>query len=107
MAPGRTVLIAGGEAKGQDFAPLATAAARSVRAVVLIGVDAGLIERALHDRVPVVRAADMESAVALAAEQAQPGDRVLLSPACASFDMFRNYEQRGEVFSELARRLAG
>ena len=105
--PGRTVLIAGGEAKGQDFAPLAEVVARTARAVVLIGRDTPLIEQALAGCAPLLRARDMEEAVALAAEQAQPGDRVLLSPACASFDMFRNYEQRGEVFSELARRLLG
>jgi len=95
----RVVLIAGGEGKGQDFSPLKDAAARAARAVVLIGRDAPLLEKALAGSgVPVTHAADMEFAVSAAASHAQPGDAVLLSPACASFDMFRNYAHRGEVF---------
>lgn len=94
----RTVLIAGGDAKGADFSALAPVVERTVRAVVLIGRDAPLIEAALHGSAALLRAGDMEQAVALAAQQARPGDRVLLSPACASFDMFRNFEHRGEVF---------
>jgi len=95
----KVVLIAGGEGKGQDFSPLKAAAARAARAVVLIGRDAPLIERALAGSgVVVTHAADMEGAVSAAARHAQPGDAVLLSPACASFDMFRNYAHRGEVF---------
>jgi len=94
----RTVLIAGGDGKGADFSALAPVVARTARAVVLIGRDAPLIEAALDGTVPLLHADDMGQAVTLAAGQARPGDRVLLSPACASFDMFRNFEHRGEVF---------
>jgi len=94
------ILIAGGEGKGVDFSALRTPVANCVRAVVLIGRDAELIEKALAGVVPVVRAADMHAAVREAARLAQSGDVVLLSPACASFDMFRNYEHRGQVFAQ-------
>ena len=95
----RAVLIAGGEGKGQDFAPLSPAVAQHARAVVLIGRDAPLIEAALRGcGVPLLRASDMDNAVHQAARMAQRGDAVLLSPACASFDMFRNYAHRAEVF---------
>ncbi|RCW74331.1 UDP-N-acetylmuramoyl-L-alanine--D-glutamate ligase [Pseudorhodoferax soli] len=95
----RVVLILGGEGKGQDFAPLARPVAAFARAVVLIGRDAALIRAALADAgVALLDAASMDEAVRLAAERAQPGDAVLMSPACASFDMFRNYEHRAEVF---------
>jgi UDP-N-acetylmuramoylalanine--D-glutamate ligase len=73
--------------------------------VVLIGRDAPLIATALGDGVPIHSAADMEQAVTRAAELAQPGDSVLLSPACASFDMFNNYEERGVVFANAVRGL--
>ncbi|MCX7893590.1 MAG: UDP-N-acetylmuramoyl-L-alanine--D-glutamate ligase [Burkholderiales bacterium] len=99
-AGGKVVLIAGGEGKGQDFAPLAEAVARAAREVVLIGRDAPLIAAAVAGSgVPVERAATMEDAVARAFAAARPGDAVLLSPACASFDMFRNYVHRGEAFA--------
>jgi len=102
----KLVLIAGGEGKAQDFSPLAPAVAQAARAVVLIGRDAPLIERALDGAgVPLRRAATMEEAVALAAAQARPGDAVLLSPACASFDMFRDYKHRGEAFRDAVLRL--
>jgi UDP-N-acetylmuramoylalanine--D-glutamate ligase len=95
----KLVLIAGGEGKGQDFAPLREPLARSARAVVLIGRDGPLIEKALAGvDLRVLRAGSMPEAVAAAASEARPGDAVLLSPACASFDMFRNYAHRGEVF---------
>jgi len=94
------VLIAGGDGKGQDFAPLAAAAKGRARAVVLIGRDAPLIAAAIGNDVPLLNAADMTQAVALAFDVAQPGDAVLLSPACASYDMFRNYVHRAEVFAE-------
>jgi len=97
-APGPVVLIAGGEGKGQDFAPLRDGLKTKGRAAVLIGRDAPLIEAALAGVVPTVNALDMDDAVARARELAQPGDCVLLSPACASFDMFRNYAHRGEMF---------
>ena len=94
------LLIAGGEGKGQDFAPLAPAVAAHARRVLLIGRDAPLIERALAaSGVPLERCATLEQAVARAAQLAQPGDAVLLSPACASLDMFRDYRHRGEAFA--------
>jgi len=103
----RVILIAGGEGKGQDFAPLADPVSRLTRAVILIGRDAGLIARALDaGGVAPLRAAGMQEAVAEARAQAQAGDVVLLSPACASFDMFRNYPHRGEVFAACVRNLA-
>lgn len=105
------VLIAGGDGKGQDFTPLAPAVAAHARAVVLIGRDAEAIGRVLAGgKVPVLRARDMDEAVEMAWRAAQPGDAVLLSPACASYDMFRNYGHRAEVFvaavAALRRRLA-
>jgi UDP-N-acetylmuramoylalanine--D-glutamate ligase len=102
------LLIAGGEGKGQDFAPLAPPVAAHARRVLLIGRDAPLIERALAaSGVPLERCATLEQAVARAAQLAQPGDAVLLSPACASFDMFRDYRHRGEVFAAALRALGG
>ena len=95
----KVVLIAGGDGKGQDFSPLKDALARTARAVVLIGRDALRIETAVSGAgVTVLRATSMDQAVGLAAVAAHPGDAVLLSPACASFDMFRDYKHRGEVF---------
>lgn len=95
----RAVLIAGGDCKGADFTPLVPAVQRAARAVVLMGRDAPMIERVLGDRVPLLHARDMDEAVSLAAGVAVPGDSVLLSPACASFDMFDNYVHRGRVFA--------
>jgi UDP-N-acetylmuramoylalanine--D-glutamate ligase len=102
----KLVLILGGEGKGQDFSPLADPVQRHVRAVVLIGRDAPLIREALPRNVPMLDAASMEEAVTLAAQQAQAGDAVLMSPACASFDMFDNYEHRARVFCEAVQALA-
>jgi UDP-N-acetylmuramoylalanine--D-glutamate ligase len=104
------VLIAGGEGKGQDFAPLAEAARRHARAVLLIGRDAPRIEAALARAgapIAVERCATLEAAVARAAALARPGDAVLLAPACASFDMFRDYAHRGSAFAAAVRELAG
>ena len=102
----KAVLIAGGEGKGQDFTPLHPAVAQHARAVVLIGRDAPLIAAALTDcGVQVAHAEDMNEAVRQAASLAQSGDAVLLSPACASFDMFRNYEHRAEVFVQAVHEL--
>jgi UDP-N-acetylmuramoylalanine--D-glutamate ligase len=104
----RVVLIAGGDGKGQDFAPLATPVARYARALVLIGRDAGLIAAATAGRGGATEfAADMDAAVARATALARAGDAVLLSPACASLDMFRNYAHRAEVFVAAALRQAG
>ncbi|WP_296805683.1 UDP-N-acetylmuramoyl-L-alanine--D-glutamate ligase [Thiocapsa sp.] len=102
---GRAVLIAGGDGKGADFAPLRSAVKRAARAVVLIGRDAGIIAQALDGEVPLVNASSMQDAVARAAAIARPGDTVLLSPACASFDMFESYEHRGRAFAEAVRGL--
>ena len=102
----QVVLIAGGDGKGQDFSPLAPAVKMRARAVVLIGRDAGKLERALAaSGVPLRHAGGMDEAVAAAYGEARPGDAVLLSPACASYDMFRNYVHRAEAFVAAVRRL--
>jgi UDP-N-acetylmuramoylalanine--D-glutamate ligase len=102
---GPLVLIAGGEGKGQDFALLAAAGRGRLRHAVLIGRDAPLIAVALAGICPVSGAGTMAAAVGAAAALAQPGDTVLLSPACASFDMFRDYTERGEAFAAAVREL--
>ena len=104
---GPLVVIAGGDGKGQDFAPLAAAFRGKVRRVVLIGKDAPAIESALAGVCPTERVATLPQAVAAAAGAAQPGDAVLLSPACASLDMFRDYNHRGEVFAAAVHELGG
>jgi UDP-N-acetylmuramoylalanine--D-glutamate ligase len=97
----KLVLILGGDGKGQDFSPLIPAVRTYVKEVVLIGKDASRIRSTLADTsVPMFNAADMFSAVIRAAQQAVPGDAVLLSPACASLDMFSNYVHRAEVFCQ-------
>lgn len=96
--PGKIVLIAGGQGKGADFTALRAPMADFVRSVVLIGEDAEPIAQALADALPVLRASSLEQAVSTARMQAKPGDVVLLSPACASFDMFRDFNHRGESF---------
>lgn len=103
--PGPLVLIAGGQGKGQDFSPLAGALRGKVRHVVLLGEDAALIQKALAGVCTSELAHDMHAAVEAAARVAQAGDTVLLSPACASLDMFRDYAHRGEVFAACVRRL--
>ncbi|MEF7614860.1 UDP-N-acetylmuramoyl-L-alanine--D-glutamate ligase [Aquincola sp. MAHUQ-54] len=110
-APGRLVAILGGDGKGQDFTPLAAPLARHGRAVALIGRDAGTIAAALAGgaeplALPMQRHDTLEAATAWCFEQAQPGDAVLLSPACASLDMFRNYTHRAEVFVQAVQALA-
>ncbi len=102
---GPLVMIAGGEGKGQDFTPLRTAFAGKVRAVVLIGKDAPALAQILENLVPIVMAQTMLEAVRLAADFAKVGDTVLLSPACASLDMFRDYSHRGQVFAAAVRHL--
>jgi len=105
--PNRLLLIAGGEGKGQDFAPLAEPLAKYGRAVFLIGRDAGAIRSAVTGSgVELIDCATLEEAVEKAGAMAQGGDAVLLSPACASFDMFRNYGHRAEVFVDAVRELA-
>jgi UDP-N-acetylmuramoylalanine--D-glutamate ligase len=103
----RAVLIAGGRDKGGSYAPLAQALARKGRAAVLLGEAADAIARALGDVVPVHRAASMDEAVRVGAVLARKGDAVLLSPACSSFDMFRDYKHRGDEFVRAVRALAG
>jgi UDP-N-acetylmuramoylalanine--D-glutamate ligase len=95
---GSIVLILGGQGKGADFSPLKDGVKNNARAVVLIGEDANLISDILGDVVPKVHASSMAHAVALAATLARVNDNVLLSPACASFDMFENYQARGYAF---------
>jgi UDP-N-acetylmuramoylalanine--D-glutamate ligase len=95
----KLALILGGDGKGQDFSPLIPAVAAHGRAVALIGRDAAAIEHVLKDcGVPLLRCADMDAAVRFCAGQAVAGDAVLLSPACASLDMYRNYAHRAEAF---------
>jgi UDP-N-acetylmuramoylalanine--D-glutamate ligase len=103
---GPLIVIAGGEGKSQDFTPLRDAFRGKVRYVVLIGRDAPAIEQVLHDICPTVRSTTMPEAVRAAANVARAGDTVLLSPACASLDMFRNYAHRGDVFTSAVRELA-
>lgn len=101
------VLIAGGQAKGQDFTALASAMAQCGRVVVLIGQDARLLQEAFDCAgVTTMFAADMMQAVALAFEKALPGDAVVLSPACASFDMYQNYKARGHAFIDAVQELS-
>jgi UDP-N-acetylmuramoylalanine--D-glutamate ligase len=103
----RVLLIAGGKGKGQDFGPLAEAARGRVAHAVTLGEDGPAIATALRGAgIPVSAAPTLAAAIDTALAQAQAGDVVLLSPACASFDMFRNYEHRGDVFKELVHRLA-
>ena len=101
------VVILGGEGKGQDFAPLAAPVARHCRAAVLIGRDAPLIRAALAATgVALFDAGSMDEAVSIATQRAHAGDAVLMSPACASFDMFKDYGHRAEVFRASVARLA-
>jgi len=103
----KVVVILGGDGKGQDFSPLKQAVASHARAVVLIGRDGPLIGKAISGcGVPIVEASDLPDAVQKSAVACRRGDAVLLSPACASFDMFRNYEHRAEVFVNAVRRMA-
>ncbi|MED5617903.1 UDP-N-acetylmuramoyl-L-alanine--D-glutamate ligase [Ideonella sp. BN130291] len=106
-APARLVVILGGDGKGQDFAPLREPVSQHVRAVALIGRDAAAIDAALAGSgVAIQRHDSLEAATRWCFEQAQPGDAVLLSPACASLDMFRNYKHRAEVFVSTVHDLA-
>jgi UDP-N-acetylmuramoylalanine--D-glutamate ligase len=105
--PARVLLIAGGIAKEHDFSALAGELARCARVLLLIGRDAPRIAGEVSGACPVEHCASLDAAVQRAAALARPGDVVLLSPACASFDMFRNYEHRGEAFAAAARALPG
>ncbi|CDE74963.1 uDP-N-acetylmuramoylalanine--D-glutamate ligase [Sutterella sp. CAG:521] len=104
----KLVVILGGDGKGQDFSPIADSMGKHARAAVLIGRDAPLIEKALQSaEYPIIHAKDMPQAVQKASELAQPHDCVLLSPACASWDMFKDYAQRSAIFIASAKALAG
>jgi UDP-N-acetylmuramoylalanine--D-glutamate ligase len=104
----RVVVILGGEGKGQDFSPLVEPLSRYARAAILIGRDAALIRAAIGTTgIPLVEADSMEAAVVQASQRAHAGDAVLMSPACASFDMFDNYEHRARVFCAAVNDLAG
>jgi UDP-N-acetylmuramoylalanine--D-glutamate ligase len=103
--PGSLVLIAGGQGKGQDFSPLAAAFRGKVRHVVLLGLDAKVLAAALEGVASIEFAKDMDDAVQRASRAARPGETVLLSPACASLDMFRDYAHRGYIFAASVRRL--
>ncbi len=103
----KIILIAGGEGKGQDFSPLTDAVARHAKAVILIGRDAPLIKQALiNTQVPLVDASALDVAVQEASKLAVSGDLILLSPACASFDMFKDYAHRAQVFIDAINELA-
>lgn len=104
----KLVVILGGDGKGQDFSPIADSMGKHARAAVLIGRDAPLIEKALQGaEYPIIHVKDMPQAVQKASELAQPHDCVLLSPACASWDMFKDYAQRSAIFIASAKALAG
>ncbi|MCX7115250.1 MAG: UDP-N-acetylmuramoyl-L-alanine--D-glutamate ligase [Gammaproteobacteria bacterium] len=103
---GKIVLIAGGLGKGADFSPLNPVIKKFVREVVLIGKDAPLLAKALETAAPLTHADTFEAAITLAKQAAEPGDVVLLSPACASMDMFKDYVHRGECFAELVHALS-
>jgi UDP-N-acetylmuramoylalanine--D-glutamate ligase len=102
---GPLVMIAGGQGKGQDFSPLADGFRGKVRHTVLIGKDARALAAALAGVSSTEIVASLQEAVAAASRAARPGDTVLLSPACASLDMFRDYAERGEVFAAAVRML--
>ncbi|MGC1331325.1 UDP-N-acetylmuramoyl-L-alanine--D-glutamate ligase [Pseudomonas sp.] len=103
---GKLVLVAGGDGKGADFSALKAPVAAHCRAVVLLGRDAELIAAVLGDDVPLVRVNTLDEAVEQCAALTQPGDAVLLSPACASLDMFKNYEERGRLFAQAVEGLS-
>jgi UDP-N-acetylmuramoylalanine--D-glutamate ligase len=101
----KVVLIAGGDGKGADFSVLAPVAAEKLRAAVLMGRDAPLLDAALYGVVPTVRVGNMKQAVEAARRLAQQGDTVLLAPACASLDQYKDYQERGQIFAEMVRSL--
>lgn len=104
--PGPVVWLGGGQGKGQDFSPLRPVLAGKARAALLFGEDAGLMAAVLEGSVAIERTETLQQAVSRAAQLAQPGDRVLLSPACASLDQFRSYIERGRCFADAVGELA-
>jgi UDP-N-acetylmuramoylalanine--D-glutamate ligase len=105
--PSNLILIAGGKDKGGDYRILREPARGRVKALVLLGQAKEKIREALGDMVPTHVVKDLEEAVTTAFKIASPGDTVLFSPACSSFDMFKNFEERGEIFKKLVNRLPG
>jgi UDP-N-acetylmuramoylalanine--D-glutamate ligase len=105
--PANLWLIAGGRGKGAPYAPMVEASRGRLKGVLTIGEDAGLLEAAYRGVVPVIACGDLAGAVAAAHRRAAPGDVVLLSPACASYDQFKNFEERGERFKQLVKGLQG
>ena len=103
--PGKVVLILGGRGKNAPYAPLAPLIKKKARALVTLGEDAERIESELKVYAPTTRASDMTDAVRKAYRAAEPGDTVLLAPACASFDMFQSFEHRGRVFKEEVKKV--
>ncbi len=104
---GKTVLILGGRGKNAPYAPLIPLIEASVRSLVLVGEDADNIESQLAGHADIVRAGSIDDAVEIGLSAAKPGDAVLLAPACASFDMFKSFEERGDVFKAAVRGLNG
>ncbi len=100
---GKLVVIAGGQGKNADFTPLYQTLQHYARCLILIGQDAAVMEKVLSGSVPIEHAASLEQAVQIAAEIAEAGDAVILAPACASFDMFKNFEHRGDVFMSVLK----
>jgi UDP-N-acetylmuramoylalanine--D-glutamate ligase len=94
------ILIAGGDGKGADFSALRESVSRFVKTLIVLGADAPALQAALGDCVPTTKVADMTAAVRVAHDQAEPGDVVLLSPACASLDMYPGFAARGEDFAD-------
>jgi UDP-N-acetylmuramoylalanine--D-glutamate ligase len=105
--PEPVVLIAGGKDKGVDFRPLRAALGRKARAVVLLGEASGRMAMELAGAAPITVAGTLAQAVCAAAEAARKGDAVVFSPACSSFDMFHNFEERGEAFRKAVEELPG
>jgi len=105
--PGGLWVILGGRDKGLDYAALREPLAAKAHAALLIGAAADKIAGQIEGAVPLVRAGTVDAAIAYAAEHGNPGDTVLLAPACASFDQFRSFEHRGEVFKQLVNQLSG
>ena len=104
---GKIILILGGRGKNAPYAPLVPLIESSVRAIIVLGEDAGNIESQLKGTADIIRVDSLEDGVGRGREIAKPGDSVLLAPACASFDMFKGFEERGDVFKAAVRRLAG
>jgi len=102
---GRLILLAGGVGKGQDFTPLSSALQQFGKALIVFGEDGALIDRSVQAELTRVQAKSLEEAVRAALSLAEPGDAVLLSPACASFDMFKHYEDRGDQFVACVQRV--